>query len=731
MRRAWSLPMKKNAPSLLLLILAATAAVLGDSVLPASRPAVAAATPPTPNVTAGARQLPDRGFLTATNAASQVCDYYVDQTRGAPGNPGTQDQPWETVNEAISYIQATAPAQGPGKAICVYAERPQGASAPTTYTGPGMTISKSGTPAAPYVLRRAPTATARPILQLNQATPLLRITGQYWVVEGLELDLAGKHTTGLVLGGRYIALQQSDVHRDGQGAAIYVSGQDVSIEGSVIADNFHFAGEDSHGVNIVAGAQRVLIKQNNIRDNGGDGVQCEYTGSASDPSAPRDITIEDNRIETTDANLGRTEQAVDIKTCTQVSIRGSVPPDRNDPAAAGQKFLNFLTIATGGRPDAGGAIVVHYGASHVLVENNRIFRSCFGIAVGRTDIAVQDMVIRRNAIFDMRTGPGRCRGRGLQLQRVDNLDVYHNTFDALQGAALWIDPGDGNTDSNVEQWNNIVRDAVWFLDIRLAKLAGFASDYNVFWDAPPDPDQQRFFIDGHAYTIEQWQHKVTGSGIASADAHSRVDDPRFVPGAPSYTDYYTLADPNSPVRDRALPNVSSYFAGAGPDIGFRETYDANADTCMLSVAGSWWPNEPFAAQSGRFTAELDTIPSAAPVDAAVGLASGPATGWPGLAAIVRFNPAGMIDARDGGQYVSESQIPYAAGQRYRLRLAVDVAAHRYAAWVTPPGATEIRIGDNLTFRTEQQTVTSLRRAVVASAAGSLTACNLRVSPSGA
>jgi Right handed beta helix region len=730
MARAWPFP-KTNTPSSLLLVLAVTTAILSASVMPASRPAVAAATPPTPDVTAGARQLPDRGFLTATNAASQVCDYYVDQTRGAPGNPGTQDQPWATVHQAIAHIQATAPAQGPGKAICVYAEQPQGAPAPTTYTGPGMTISKSGTAAAPYVLRRAPTATARPVLRLNQATPLLRIEGQYWVVEGLELDLADQRTTGLVLQGRYLALRHSFVHDDARGAAVYVNGQDVTVEGGVIADNFHFAGEDSHGVNIVADAQRVLVRQVTIRDNGGDGVQCEYTGSPDDPAAPRDITIEDNRIETTDANLGRIEQAIDIKTCDRVSIRGSVPPDRNDPLAAGQKLLNFRTAATGGRPDAGGAIVVHYGARGVLVENNRLFRSCHGIAIGRTDVAVTNMVIRRNAIFDMRSGQGNCRGRGLQLQRVEGLEVYHNTFDALAGAALWIDPGAGHTAKNVEQWNNIVRDAAWFLDIRVGKLSGFASDHNVFWDAPPNPNQQRFLVDGQPLDISAWRQKATGSAILAADGNGRVDDPRFVPGAPAFTDYYTLADPNSPVRDRALRNVSSYFAGAGPDIGFRETYDANADTCMLSVAGSWWPSEPFATQTGRFTAEVDAIPSAAPVDAAVGLSGGPATGWPGLAAIVRFNPAGRIDARNGGQYVSESQIPYAAGQRYRLRLAVDVAARRYSGWVTAPGATETRIGDNLAFRTEQQTVTSLRHAVTASAVGSLTACNLRVTPSGA
>jgi hypothetical protein len=76
-------------------------------------------------------------FPDVDECGQQVCDYSVDQVRGAPGNPGTQDKPWETVNQAIAYIQATAPAQGAGKAICVYAEQPEGEPAPTTYTAPG------------------------------------------------------------------------------------------------------------------------------------------------------------------------------------------------------------------------------------------------------------------------------------------------------------------------------------------------------------------------------------------------------------------------------------------------------------------------------------------------------------------------------------------------------------------------------------------------------------------
>jgi hypothetical protein len=44
----------------------------------------------------------------------------------------------------------------------------------------------------------------------------------------------------------------------------------------------------------------------------------------------------------------------------------------------------------------------------------------------------------------------------------------------------------------------------------------------------------------------------------------------FVPGAGTTDDYYT--QPTSPARDAALNNTGSQTTGAGPDIGFRETY---------------------------------------------------------------------------------------------------------------------------------------------------------------
>ncbi len=61
----------------------------------------------------------------------------------------------------------------------------------------------------------------------------------------------------------------------------------------------------------------------------------------------------------------------------------------------------------------------------------------------------------------------------------------------------------------------------------------------------------------------------TPINVAVADPHSQVADPRN-------NDYYTQA--GSPAHDAALNNTESPFGGAGPDIGFRETYDEH-ETC--------------------------------------------------------------------------------------------------------------------------------------------------------
>jgi hypothetical protein len=127
-------------------------------------------------------------------------------------------------------------------------------------------------------------------------------------------------------------------------------------------------------------------------------------------------------------------------------------------------------------------------------------------------------------------------------------------------------------------------------------------------------------------------------------------------------------------------------------------------------------------QSGSFSATVDATPSISPSNAVVGLSSGAASGYTGIACMIRFNTTGTIDARNGGGFTAGS-ISFSAGSTYRLRFLVDVVNHTYSAYVTPPGGSEQTIGTGLAFRTETAGVTSLSHAtfnVNATPGGALT-----------
>jgi hypothetical protein len=152
--------------------------------------------------------------------------------------------------------------------------------------------------------------------------------------------------------------------------------------------------------------------------------------------------------------------------------------------------------------------------------------------------------------------------------------------------------------------------------------------------------------------------------------------------------------------------------------------------CSVATSGGSWINTPFASQSGKFTAVFDATPSAT-VNAVVGFSQGPETSYAGFGVLVRFNASGQIDARNGGAYMADAVIPYSGGVTHRFRVVVDVAAHRYSAFVTPAGGIERSVATNYAFRTEQATVTSLDSWGAFSAAtpvGSVNVCDVVVTP---
>jgi hypothetical protein len=136
----------------------------------------------------------------------------------------------------------------------------------------------------------------------------------------------------------------------------------------------------------------------------------------------------------------------------------------------------------------------------------------------------------------------------------------------------------------------------------------------------------------------------------------------------------------------------------------------SASTCKTATGGATgagaWINTSFPSQTGTFTAEYDGTPSTV-FDSSITMSKGAQTTFTGFATLTRFNTSGNIDARNGGAYAANVTLPYSGGSKYHFRLVVNVSAHTYSIFVTPPGGSEQTIGTGFAFRTEQNTVTSL------------------------
>ncbi len=131
------------------------------------------------------------------------------------------------------------------------------------------------------------------------------------------------------------------------------------------------------------------------------------------------------------------------------------------------------------------------------------------------------------------------------------------------------------------------------------------------------------------------------------------------------------------------------------------------NACILQL-GNNFTSGTLPAQTGTFTAEWDSTPSTSLNNSNVGLSLGSQGAFTGYAIAGRFNPSGDIDARNGGAFVAASTIPYSTGTSYHFRAVVNVPANTYSIYVTPAGQSEITIGTNYSFRTEQLGITSHR-----------------------
>ena len=119
---------------------------------------------------------------------------------------------------------------------------------------------------------------------------------------------------------------------------------------------------------------------------------------------------------------------------------------------------------------------------------------------------------------------------------------------------------------------------------------------------------------------------------------------------------------------------------------------------VCQTVTSSWSNTPFTAQTGSFTVKFNTTPSGNGINTVMGLTDGAQSAYASLAAIVRFNPSGFIDAYNGTAYSAASSIPYTGGTTYSFWFQVNVPAQTYSVYVTPAGGSQVLVGSNYAFR---------------------------------
>jgi hypothetical protein len=131
--------------------------------------------------------------------------------------------------------------------------------------------------------------------------------------------------------------------------------------------------------------------------------------------------------------------------------------------------------------------------------------------------------------------------------------------------------------------------------------------------------------------------------------------------------------------------------------------------CANAVPGGGWSSRSYPTQTGPFRVEVDITPTTDPptTDIVIGLAGAAPAGFADLAAILRLNPSGRFDVRDGSVYRADADVPYVAWAPYRALFAVDPAAHTYSVWIRRADWSQpVLLAADYAVRTEQASLSA-------------------------
>ncbi|MCY1077128.1 right-handed parallel beta-helix repeat-containing protein [Archangium lansingense] len=445
-------------------------------------------------------------------AAPSYTREWVVSASGSDSGDGSAAQPFRSIAKAISVA-------GPGEVVRVLA----GNYAGRVVIGEH---AKAGSEGAPITLQ----GEGKPrIVPGTGSGALVQVRRPQWIIDGFELDVQRQPVYAVTFQGdvQGSTLANSELHHGTLGAAVttYDSATGAVIENNHIYGFVKSSGnQDSHGVVVQPTSREITVRNNDIHDNSGDSVQCLGPEGFSSLPPADGLLIESNHF------YANRENAVDIKTCHNVTIR------RN-------KMHGFKPSSTA----KGDAVVVHYSARNVLIEDNEVYDSGKGISVGgnHEGPVPSGVVVRRNRVHDI-TNQGGGEGTAIRLENSDGTVLVNNTVTRVD-TALIIGHGTGGPTSNLQVENNLIAESAVAVSLG-GQRPGLKMGYNLF------PSGAQFKANGQAMGLVAFQQAAGDS--TSTEGSAGAAPPAFGPDAVAV--------------DRGT-DVGLPFCGGAPDIGAVET----------------------------------------------------------------------------------------------------------------------------------------------------------------
>ena len=137
------------------------------------------------------------------------------------------------------------------------------------------------------------------------------------------------------------------------------------------------------------------------------------------------------------------------------------------------------------------------------------------------------------------------------------------------------------------------------------------------------------------------------------------------------------------------------------------TFSPTPTPYPCTAGSTTWFGVHFTPQTGSFVMKYSATPSANNITGV--FAAGPVTplSYNDAAVLVRFSTDGTIQAFDGLLYRASTTVTYTANTQYNFRIFVNFTSKTYSVFVTPQGGSEKEIAQDFTFRTTQNTATTL------------------------